>query len=97
LLTSSLLSDAQPGTEQQQQPPPPSQFFLSMTPVGTGRAFGQSGSAVPLLSPPSPLCPPQLLAGRAAQEAETTLALCKHCSATTKTSVCYQHYSHPKS
>lgn len=34
---------------------------------------------------------------RRAQELEKSLSYYKHCSITTKTSVCYQPYSHPKS
>ena len=57
--------------------------------------FGQFGSAVLAAFPPS-LCNPSLLPGRAVQEAEKTLTYCKHCFATTKTLVCYQHYFHPE-
>ena len=46
------------------------------------------------LSPPSFWCTPSLLAGRAAGEAEKSLALCEHCS---NTSVCYHCYFHQKS
>lgn len=49
------------------------------------------------LSPPSFLCNPSLLAGRAAWEAEKPLALCKHCPEAIKTSVCYHLYLHQKS
>lgn len=46
-------------------------------------SFAQFGSALLLLSPPS------------SEGAKKSLTPCKHCSATTKTSVCYQHYPHP--
>ena len=54
--------------------------------------FGQSGSA--FLAVPPPL-PASYAHGRA-QEAGKVLDSCKHYLATTKTSVCYQHYSHTK-
>lgn len=38
-----------------------------------------------------------LFTGRAAQEREKSLVLHEHCSATAKTSMCCQYYSHPKS
>ncbi|KAK4813411.1 hypothetical protein QYF61_004748, partial [Mycteria americana] len=38
-------------------------YRLSMTPYGVGYPFGQLGSAVLAVSPPSFLCPPNLLAG----------------------------------
>ena len=50
-----------------------------------------------LCPPPNFLCTPSPLAGGAVWEAEKALALCKRFSAVTKTSLCYQHYSHPKS
>jgi len=59
--------------------------------------IGQLGSAVPAVSPPSFLCTLSPLTGGAVGGAEKALALCKHCSATTKTLMCYQHYSHPES
>ena len=46
------------------QPPPPV-LLLSMAPYGVGCPFGQSGSGVPTVSPPSILCTPSLLAGSA--------------------------------
>lgn len=49
--------------------------------------FCQSGSAVLVLSPPRFLCPPQLLPGGSEWEAEKSLALGKHCSATIETLV----------
>lgn len=51
---------------------------------GMGYLFGQLGSAVLAVSPPS------LLTGTVVLEAGRTLALCNHCSATAKTSVCFQ-------
>ncbi|KAK4824175.1 LOW QUALITY PROTEIN: hypothetical protein QYF61_011472, partial [Mycteria americana] len=38
-------------------------YMLSMTPYGVEQPFGQLGSAVPAVSPPSFLCTPSLLAG----------------------------------
>ena len=60
---------------------------------GTEYPFGQIRSAVLILfSPSSLLVPPQPpLAVRTVQEVEASLSLYSHCSATTKTSVCYQH------
>lgn len=74
-------------------------FLLSMTPCGTGYPFGQPGLAVLAVPPPSSWCTPSFLGGRAAREAEQPLALCKHCSASTKMSAnqCYQQYCHHKS
>ena len=74
---------------------PPSFFFpqlyiLSMTSYGMRYPFGQFGSAVLAVPPPVPAsCAP----GRA-WEAGKVLDWCKHYPATTKTSVCYQYYSH---
>ena len=72
---------------------PPSFFFpqlymLGMTSYGLEYRLGQLGSAV---SPPGSLCPPSLLAGGVGGEAEKASALCEHCSAITKSSLCYQH------
>jgi len=50
-----------------------------------------------LLCPLPAPCAPQLLPGRAMGEAEISLALCKHCFATTEKIsilVCYHHYFH---
>jgi len=69
---------------------PPQLLLLSTASYVMGSPFGQLGSAVPAVSPPSPLCTPDLLAGGAAGEAEKTLTLCEHCSATAKTLLCYQ-------
>ncbi|KAK4831533.1 hypothetical protein QYF61_018135 [Mycteria americana] len=52
-----------------------------MTPYGIGYPFGQLGSAVPSVSPPSLLPTLSLLAAGAEWEAEKALTLCKHCSA----------------
>ena len=62
-----------------------------MMSYGMEYPFGQLGSAVPAASPPSFLCTPSLLAGGVVRETEKALTLCKHCSAITKTSLCYQH------
>ena len=67
----------------------PQLLFLSTTLHGVGHPLGKSESAVLFLSPPNSLCP-QPLAGRAARGAGNFLALCKHCSAATEQSVCYQ-------
>lgn len=79
-------------------PPTPAShpyILFSMTSDGMEYPFGQFGSAVLGLSPPSSCCTPSLLAGRTEREAEKSLAWCKHCSATIKTSACYQRSSHP--
>ena len=58
-------------------------------------SFGQFRSAVLVLSPPYSLCSSSLLA-------DLTVLECKklknpwHCTATTKTSLCYQHCFSPK-
>ncbi|XP_038039857.1 lipoma-preferred partner isoform X2 [Anas platyrhynchos] len=67
-------------------------YILSMTPHGMGHPSGQCGSPSLAVSPPGSWCTPSLLAGRAAQEAGKSLALCECCSATTETLLCYQHY-----
>ena len=53
-------------------PPPtsPPLLLLSMTSHGLEYPFGQSGSAVPAVSPPGSPCTPSLLAGRAGQGEE---------------------------
>lgn len=56
-------------------------LLLSMMLYGMGYPFIQSGSAVTAMTIPAP-GEPQVLAGRAEREAETTLTLCKHCSVT---------------
>jgi len=59
------LTNARPVPEQWQpaQPPFPPLYKLSMTFYGMGYPFGQLGSAVPAVPPPSSLCTPSLLAG----------------------------------
>lgn len=59
-----------------------------------GYPFGQSESAVLAVFLPSFLG--SLLSGRAVQEAKKSMALCKHCCATTKTSVYYRDFFHQK-
>ena len=85
------LTDAQSVPEQWSTPPGqlPPVYILGMTSYGLEYPFGQLGSAVPAVSPPSFLCTPSLLTGRAVWEAEKALTLCKHCSAVTKTSLYY--------
>ena len=78
------------------QTSPPSFFspllsMLSKTSYGMGYPSGQLGSAVLAVSPPNSVCILSPLAGRVVWEAEKTLALCKQCSAITKTSLYYQH------
>ena len=70
--------------------PPRFIYLLSMTWYGMEYAFGQPGSAVPAVSPPSSLCTPSPLAGGVGREAAKALALCKPCSALMKTSLYYQ-------
>ena len=55
---------------------------------------GQLSRLCPL---PAPCAPPSLLAGGVGGEATKSLALCKHCSAIAKTSLCYQHCFQHKS
>ena len=61
----------------------PQLSFLSVVSYSKHYPFGQSGSAVPN----SILCTTILLTDGAAREAEMSLALCEHCSATNTTSV----------
>lgn len=67
-------------------------LLVSRTPHGVEHPLGQLGSAVPGVSPPSPLCTPSLLSAGVGWE-----ALCKHCSATTQTFLYYQHNFQHKS
>ena len=94
-----LLTDGQPDHKQRPHLPGqlPPYLLLSTMPSGLAYSFGQSGSPVRALSPPSSCCTPSLLAGRAAREAEKPLALGMRCSATTKPSGWDRHSSHPKS
>ena len=90
------LTVTQPVPEQCQPPHQLPQLYSSAghhlvqdIPLGS---LGQLSWLRSLLAPSTP----QLLAGRAASEAETSLALCKHHSAPTNTSLCYRCCSHPK-
>ena len=65
--------------------------MLSIMSYGVGYPFGELGSAVLAVSPPSFLCPPRLLAGGVG-EAEKALTLCEHCSAVMETSLRYQQF-----
>ena len=67
-----------------------------MTPYGMEYPFGQLGSAVLAVSHHRSLCTPNLLTGGLVWGVERSLTWCKHCSAATEMSVCYQHCS-PKS
>lgn len=77
-------------------PPPSSPLALSLAVMSyvIEYSFSSSRSAILAVSPPSFLCTPSLFSG---SRAEKSLTLCKHHSATTNTSVCYQHYLHHKS
>ena len=71
-------------------------LLLSMTLYHMGYPFGEFGSTVPAVSPPS-LLPTQSLPYTVATEwkTEKALMLCKYCSPITKTLLCYQHrFSH---
>ena len=76
--------------------PFPGFLLVSMASHDVECPFGQFGSAALVLSPQL-LLHPQLPSGRAEQQAEKFLGLCKYCSATTKISVCYHHSFHQKS
>lgn len=97
-LLTSHWRDAQPVLEEWLRPQTTLPIFYSAWTIwdGMGHHFGRFESAVLLLSLPISLCIPSLLAGRAAREARKSLTQCKHCSETTKISVCYYH-SLPKS
>ena len=87
------LTDAQPVPEQWQPQPAcllPAFLLLSVTSYDMEYPFGQLGSAVPAVPPPSFLCTPSLLTDGVVCEAEKTLTLYEHCSAVPKTSLCYQ-------
>ena len=66
------------------QPTSPQLLLLSTMSHVMGHPFGHPGPVVLAVSPPSSWCTPSFLAGRAAREAEESLALCKHCSAQLK-------------
>lgn len=70
----------------------PPVIMLNMMSYGTEYPYGQFGSAVP----PSFLFTSSLIASRATEEAENHLGMCKHCSATIKTWLCYHHRFHQK-
>ena len=75
----------------------PQLYTLSMMPYGMEYPFGQLGSAVPAVSPPSFLCPPALWCEAGWCEKQGRLWLCKHCSAGMKTFLYYQHCFQHKS
>lgn len=84
------------------EPPPPSPsllqlLLLSMTPHSMEYPFQQFGPAALVLSPLSSSCTPSSLLAGQLPEIEKSLSLYKHCSATTKSSVCYHGYPHHKS
>lgn len=64
-------------------------YMLSTTSYGLEYPCGQLGSAVSAVSPPSSFGIPSQLPVGAARETEKALTMCKHCSATAKTSLCY--------
>ena len=76
------------------QPTPLSFTFFYMMLYGMGCLFGRFRLAVLVLSLPAPHVP-QSLTGRTVEEAEKTetvlVGSVQYCSATAKTSVCYQH------
>ena len=63
----------------------------------SGISLGSVGDSCPSCVPSQLLVPPQPLAGGAGWEAEKALALCKHRSAITRRSLCYQHCFQHKS
>ena len=64
-------------------------LFVSCTmPYGMEYPFGHLRAAVLILSPPSSLCP---LSPSLADLKQNVLGSVQHCSATSKTLVCYQH------
>ena len=84
---------------EQQQPTPwpvPLVLLFSITPYVVEYPFGQSGSAVQVLSLPSSLCTFSPLTGGSTRSWNVVNSV-QHCSTTTETSLCCQHYSHPKS
>uniref|UniRef100_A0A8B9EIY6 Mucin 6, oligomeric mucus/gel-forming n=1 Tax=Anser cygnoides TaxID=8845 RepID=A0A8B9EIY6_ANSCY len=59
--------------------------LLSLMSNGVEQSLGEFGPPVLAVSPPSSLCTPRLLTGRAASEAEKSLTLCEHsCTAYNK-------------
>lgn len=68
----------------------PQLSVLSMKPCDLEYPCGQLGSAVLDVSPPSSLCTCSLHTDAVGYRAGKALALCKHCPAITKISLCYQ-------
>lgn len=66
-------------------------LLLGTMSYGAEYPSDQLGSAIRAVSLLYLLFTPILLAGGAEWEKESALTLCEHCSATAKTSVCYQH------
>lgn len=76
--------------------PGPRQLREDSTPMGPGYGFSANAYLVLGLPPPSFLCTPRPH-WHSSMRAENSMSLCKHCSAATKTWVCYLPYSHLKS
>lgn len=96
------LTDVQPVSEQWQLPPmqpTPCSFLAEHDTMWYRISLWSAWASCSGCAPPSSWCTPSFLGGRAAREAEQPLALCKHCSASTKMSAnqCYQQYCHHKS
>lgn len=71
-------------------------LLISMTPFVMGYSFRQfKSTALSVIS--RLLVHAHLFTGRAAEGVKNSLALYKHCSATTKASLCYPLYFHEKS
>lgn len=83
ILTFVMMSSQSPNRDYVERQPPPHFLLPNIMLGGLGYPFGEFGSAIPVVSPPSPL-----LGGR---ETEKALMLHEHSSAIAKTLVCYKH------
>jgi len=72
-------------------------FIAKHDVIRSGIPLWSVGSVVLVVSSPNFLCTPSLLTGGAEWETETTMTLCKHCSAVTKTFLRYQRCFRHKS
>lgn len=75
-------------------PPLPPFLLLRKVTCVIGHPFGHSGSYLLPVSPPTSWCTPASLQAEQHEEPEQSLVVCEHFSATTKTSVSYQHNFH---
>ena len=96
LTTSCVMPSPQPVPRQKKPSPANSPGFMVKHDAIWYRTFLWPVWVTCPASVPTQL-PVGLLTDRAVREVNKSLTCYRQCSATTKTSVCYQHYSHPKS